>query len=323
MEKPHILIAVDALDEMHITALTTPFADWATWERIPEDTTAELYTAKLSTAEIVIGWPEPQWLANSPSVRLLLCPSVGYESYQGYGLEVKPNFTFCNAGMVYSEGVAEHCVAMMMALTRRLPAYVRGMQSKTWHQQIRHELLAGKTVCIVGLGSIGTAVARRCAALGMTVTGVRRNPNHSSPHVDKIFSSEHLSEAVTDADHVIVALPGGKSTKHLFNRPIFEAMKNGAYFFNVGRGSVVDEPELIAQLQNGHLAGVGLDVFETEPLPDTSLLWAMDNVIVTPHMAGYTADYADELIRHIMNNLQCYRLGKPLPNRIDLGRNNS
>lgn len=318
--KPHLLIAVDAFNETHIQTIADSVAGWATWERLPEAASPETFGGRLAVTEIMIGWPEPEWLLPSP-IKLLLCPSAGYETYLGHGLESKPGFTFCNAGETYSEGVAGHCLAMMMALARRLPEYIHAMRAKTWRHLNGHADLSGASVCIVGLGGIGLALARRCAALDMTVTGVRRNPNPVGDTVQKVYPVEHLAEAVAGADHVVAALPGGKATAHLFNREVFSAMKPGAYFYNVGRGSVVDEPELIRHLVNGHLTGAGLDVFESEPLPPDSPLWTMPNVIVTPHMAGYTADYADQLCDMMAANLRRYHQRQPLVNVISLGRN--
>lgn len=317
--KPHLLIAVDGFGESQIEAIANSLAGWATWERIPETTPSAEYRAKLATAEIVIGWPEAKWLFSNP-VSLLLCPSVGYETYLDQELELKPGFIFCNAGGVYSEGVAEHCIAMMMALTRRLPQYIRLMQTKTWRQLTSHAELAGALVCIVGLGEIGMAIARRCAALGMSVTGVRRSPISPSDLIRAVYQPQQLREALAKADHVVAALPGGKTTARIFNGAVFDAMKSGAYFYNVGRGSVVNEDELIKHLETGHLAGAGLDVFEEEPLPSDNPLWKMDNVIVTPHMAGYTADYADRLSEMIVANLHRYHQHQPLMNVIDLGK---
>lgn len=315
--KPHILIAVDAFSDLHIATISNSIAGWATWERVQED---EDYRAKLTAVEIVIGWPEPEWVANSHTLRLLLCPSVGYENYQSHGLDAKQDIIFCNAGAVYAVGVAEHCMAMMLALTRRLPHYIRAMQTCTWQQQSHHGFLAGKTVCIVGLGSIGQALAQRCAALDMSVLGVRRDPTLPSPHVKQTYPLDQIHEAIRDADHVVVTLPGGKSTTNLFNWATFEVMKQDAYFFNVGRGKVVDEQELVKHLKSGHLAGAGLDVFQTEPLSMTSPLWTMDNVILTPHMAGYTADYAEALCDLMVTNLHRYHSKLPLLNQIDLAR---
>ncbi len=318
-KKAHLLIAVDAFGEAHIEAIAQVVEGWATWERILETASPAKHLAKLATADIVIGWPELEWLLPSP-IKLLLCPSVGYDDYLGQGLETKRGFTLCNASGVYDEGVAEHCLALMMALIRRLPQYARAMQTKTWRQLPGHDTLLGATACIVGLGRIGMAIARRCDALGMTVTGVDLITDQSGDTVQHVYAPQHLHQAVAAADHVIAIVPGGTATAHMFNRGVFEAMKRGAYFYNVGRGSVVDENELVKGLQSGHLAGAGLDVFANEPLPKNNPLWTMDNVILTPHMAGYTADYADKLCDLMTANLRRYHKNQPLLNEIDLRR---
>ncbi|MDE0099860.1 MAG: D-2-hydroxyacid dehydrogenase [Truepera sp.] len=317
--KPHLLIAIDAFGDTHIEAIAQAVEGWATWERIPETASPAEQLAKLATADIMIGWPEPEWLLPSP-IKLLLCPSVGYDEYQVPELITRLGFTFCNGSGIKSEGVAEHCLAMMMALTRRLPQYIRAMQSHRWQQRTRHEELAGATACIVGLGGIGLAVARRCAALGMQVIGVRRHSDRVSDPVQRVYAPQQLREAVAAADHVIATLPGGAATANMFDRDVFEAMKPGGYFYNVGRGDTVDENELVRRLQNGHLAGAGLDVFVEEPLPADSPLWTMENVIVTPHMAGYDADHADRICDLMTTNLRRYRENQPLLNEIDLGR---
>ena len=259
-------------------------------------------------------------MAGGQPLKLLLLPSAGYEEYLTPELAAKEGLVVCNAGGAYSEGVAEHCVAMMMALVRRLPEYLAAMEPRRWDHLHRHSRLSGSTVCVIGLGTLGSAIARRCSALGMSVVGVRRHPDRPSPTVSEVFGPEDLGTAVAGADHVVAALPGGATTRGLISREVITAMKPGAYFCNVGRGASVDEAALIERLQDGSLAGAGLDVFATEPLPDDSPLWSMENVIVTPHMAGYTWDYADELCELFAANLASYRASEPLRNVIDLSR---
>ncbi len=234
------------------------------------------------------------------------------------GVAAGHDLVVCNAGGAYSEGVAEHCVAMMLALVRRLPEYLAAMPGRSWDHLHLHRRLAGATVCVIGLGTLGSAIAWRCSALGMHVVGVRRHPERPCPNVSAVFGPQDLAAAVAGADHVVGALPGGAATRGLISREAISAMKPGACFYNVGRGPSVDEEALIERLASGSLAGAGLDVFATEPLPDDSPLWAMDNVIVTPHMAGYTWDYADELCAVFAANLAAYVAGEPPPNVIDL-----
>ena len=314
-----LLIAVDAFGDDHIQALSAAVSGWASWGRLSQDASPDAYRGALAGTEILIGWPEPQWLADS-ALKLLLLPSAGYEEYLTPELAAKEGLVVCNAGGAYSEGVAEHCVAMMMALVRRLPEYLAAMEPRRWDHLHRHGRLSGSTVCVIGLGTLGSAIARRCSALGMSVVGVRRHPDRPSPTVSEVFGPEDLGTAVAGADHVVAALPGGAATRGLISREAISAMKPGAYFCNVGRGASVDEAALIERLQDGSLAGAGLDVFATEPLPDDSPLWSMENVIVTPHMAGYTWDYADEFCDVFAANLARYGADEPLRNVIDLSR---
>ena len=312
-----LLVAVDAFGDDHIQALCEAAGDGAGCDRLGQDASADEYRRAMAAAEVMVGWPEPDLLAASP-LRLLLLPSAGYEEYLTPELAAREGLVVCNAGGAYSEGVAEHCVAMMLALVRRLPEYLRAMPGRSWEHLHRHGRLAGSTVCVIGLGTLGSAIARRCAALGMRVVGVRRHPDRPCPNVSEVFGPEALAAAVAEADHVVGALPGGATTRGLISREVLAAMKPGAYLYNVGRGPSVDETALVERLAGWHLAGAGLDVFAVEPLTDDSPLWAMENVIVTPHMAGYTWDYADELCDVFATNLVAYVEGEPPPNVIDL-----
>ena len=314
---PRLLIAVDAFGDDHIRALCDAAGGRADCERLGQDASAAEYRRAMAAADVMVGWPDPDLLAASP-LRLLLLPSAGYEEYLTPELAASEGLVVCNAGGAYSEGVAEHCVAMMLALVRRLPEYLAAMGPRRWEHLHRHGRLSGSTVCVIGLGTLGSAVARRCAALGMSVVGVRKHANRPSPAVSKVFGPEDLVRAVAGADHVVGALPGGATTRGMISRVVFSAMRPGAYFCNVGRGASVDEEALIERLADGSLAGAGLDVFAAEPLPDDSPLWSMENVIVTPHMAGYTWDYADELCDVFTANLARHAAGEPLHNVIDL-----
>ena len=308
---------MDAFGDDHIRALCEAAGGRAVCDRLGQNASAAEYARAMDAAEVMVGWPDPDLLAASP-LRLLLLPSAGYEEYLTAELAASQNLVVCNAAGAYSEGVAEHCVAMMLALARRLPEYLAAMPGRSWDHLHLHRRLSGSTACVIGLGTLGSAIARRCSALGMEVVGVRRHPERPCPNVSAVFGPQDLAAAVAGADHVVGALPGGVATRGLISREVVSAMKPGACFYNVGRGPSVDEEALIERLAGGSLAGAGLDVFATEPLPDDSPLWAMDNVIVTPHMAGYTWDYADELCEVFAANLAAYVAGEPPPNAIDL-----
>jgi phosphoglycerate dehydrogenase-like enzyme len=314
-----VLIAIDSFGSDHLRRIASVMDGWATWEWISEASPEVVYVEKLAKSEIVAGWPKPEWLLDSP-VRFFQCGSAGTEAYLRKGLDKKPDFVLCSARGVMSVAVAEHAIALMLALCRRIPHHVRDGQAKRFERSspVVYRELTGATACVVGLGDIGTEIARRCVGLGMHVAGVRRDT--SKPHglVEEIYPAEELKRAVADADHVITVLPGSSDTVGMFCEDTFAAMKRGARFYNLSRGSVVDERALIECLREGHLAGAGLDVFAEEPLPSDNPLWEMDNVLITPHCGGLSVNIADRMCDLFAANLINYRDGKPLLNVVNL-----
>jgi phosphoglycerate dehydrogenase-like enzyme len=313
---PHVLVAVDDFTELQIARIAEALAGWATWERVPH-AAAERYAERLQTSRVLIGWPQPEWLPPS-AVEYFQLPSVGCDPYLDRGLPEKPNFTLCNARGVMTIAVAEHFVAMLMALARRLPQHVDDRRTKRWQRQPVYSEVAGTTVCLVGLGEIGTAIARRCLGLEMNVVGVRKRAASGHELVRRVYPLDRLTEAISQADHVVLTLPATPETVNLVDAGVLAAMKPGAYLYNLARGGLVDEDALVAALHSGHLAGAGLDVFAQEPLPDDSPLWELDNVIVTPHAAGRSVREFDRLCDLFVENLGRYRRGVPLVNAVAL-----
>ena len=188
--------------------------------RLGQDASSAKYRRAMAAAEVMVGWPDPDLLAASP-LELLLLPSAGYEEYLIPELAANDSLVICNAGGAYSEGVAEHCVAMMLALVRRLPEYIGAMPRRSWEHLHRHGRLAGSTVCVIGLGTLGSAIARRCAALGMRVVGVRRASGSTQRRtVSEVFGPENAGRrggrgrpcgrgAAGRGDHQRLDQPGG------------------------------------------------------------------------------------------------------------------
>jgi phosphoglycerate dehydrogenase-like enzyme len=311
--KPRILFALDDFAPEHVEAIAAAAAGWADWERIPGKTPEAEYAAKVAEAEVVIGAPKADWILASRA-RLLLLGTHGFDRYQGVGLEARPGFTLCNARGAYTIAVAESCVAMMLALPRRLPQHARDMRERAWKEREPYGELTGAAACVVGLGSIGWQIARRLVGLEMQVTGVEIREVSPPEGVRRMYPAEQMKQALAEADHVAVAVYGGPTTRGLFSADVLDALKPGAFFYNISRGSVVDEAALIERLRNGRLAGAGLDVFESEPLPPDSPLWEMDNVLLTPHIAGYSTQWQPRLRDLLIANLVNYRDGKPLLN---------
>ena len=312
-----VLVAVDGFDEGQKQRISEAILGWALCEYVAQNAPEQTIRQLLPHTDIAIGWLSPNHLLDA-SVKFLQLPSVGYEAYCGKGLGRKKNFLLCNAKGVMGVPVAEHCIAMMLGLTRRIPAHVLDRQAKRWRRQATYEELAGSTACIVGLGEIGTEIARRCVALSVKLCGVRQHKARIHEVVSEVYSPEQLSMAVSKADHVIAAVPGEGLTVPLFNADVFDSFKTGANFYNVSRGRVVDELELIQRLRSGKIRYAGLDVFAEEPLPLTSPLWELENVLVTPHAAGRSVREMDRLCDLFVTNLEHYHAGRALQNVVSL-----
>ena len=192
---------------------------------------------------------------------------------------------------VHSTQVSELAILLMMALARNLPAFLAAQAAEKWTHRTQ-PTLAGKTALIVGLGRIGAELARLLTAFGMTVDGVS-NGRTDLQTIRKVYPRDQLASAVAGADFVIALVPLTPETTGIFNRAIFAAMKPTAYFVNMARGGVADEEALIAALEQGRIAGAGIDAFSAEPLPAGHPLWRAPNAILTPHVGGRSDRYAE------------------------------
>jgi len=202
-----------------------------------------------------------------------------------------------NMQKMSSPVIAEHAIAMMLSLARQIPQFVHSMHTDDGANQ--NEIVAGmmpvagKKLLVVGLGGIGTEVARLGAALGMHVSGTRNSSRDGPEFVDYVGLSHELHDLAAQADVIVNALPLTTSTRDLLDGEFFAAAKPGAMFINVGRGQTVVTAELIAALESGQISGAGLDVTAPEPLPADSPLWQRDDVIITPHVAGRGLNVVD------------------------------
>ena len=220
---------------------------------------------------------------------------------------------------VHAIPISEHILAYLFAFARALPQAIRGQTQRVWQQPEWSRIfeLAGKTMVLIGVGAIGERTALMANGLGMRVLGVRQNADVSTPGVEAMFAPEALLEVLPQADFVVITAPLTEATRGLIGEAELQAMKTTAYIVNIGRGGVIDEPALVRALQAGRLAGAGLDVFASEPLPPDSPLWAMENVIITGHYAGATPIYDERAMAIFLDNLRRYRAGEPLRNVVD------
>jgi phosphoglycerate dehydrogenase-like enzyme len=221
---------------------------------------------------------------------------------------------------VYSGPLAEFVMMALLAHVKDLDRLKRDKAEKRW-REAHTETLHGKTLCIVGMGNIGRAVAKRAQPFEVRVVGVKRTIREDDAawdYADELYTTRDLHSALREADYVVVTLPGTPETYRLLDAQAISAIKQGAYFANVGRGKVVDEGALIEALRSGHLSGAALDVFEEEPLPEESSLWDLENVIVSPHSTDNVPGLTNELQTELFcDNLRRYLQGEPLRNELD------
>ena len=222
--------------------------------------------------------------------------------------------------------ISEYVIGNIITLYRGLPNYWKNKQKHLWVQNKSSETIYGKNILILGTGDIGRNIAHRMKAFETHVTGIKRTavPGHSQQmkEFDEVYDLIALDQQLQKADIVIGCLPGTPETKGLLNYERLHSMKKAAIMVNVGRGSLIQTEALLKVLEEGHLKGVILDVFETEPLPETSLLWNMENVLITPHIAGPSfggnAEVQDMIWNICMENLERYLNGKELKNIVRL-----
>jgi phosphoglycerate dehydrogenase-like enzyme len=227
-----------------------------------------------------------------------------------------------NSRGVSADTMAEHVLAVTLAFFRNVPLAMHRQIQHVWAQDEisgrPNRTIDGAHVVIVGLGAIGSAVARRMAALGARVTGVRRTADaRGLSDVSEMLPPSGLPRALADADVVVISAPHTRDTRGLIGAPELAAMKPDAILVNVSRGRLVDEDALAAALQQGRLGGAALDVFEREPLPPDSPLWDLPNVLITPHTSGFRPDHWDVMTSLFAENLRRYESGHGLLNLVD------
>jgi phosphoglycerate dehydrogenase-like enzyme len=275
-------------------------------------------------ADAVIGYCTPEVLESGARLRWIQLLSAGVERCLGIPGFAGRGIALTNMQKVAGPVMAEHVIAFMLALTRGFAAYVPLQARGEWRDDAvpssRMWSVEGRTMLVVGLGGIGTEVARRAHALGMTVIATRNSGRHGPPYVSEVGLSGDLQAFAARADVIVNALPLTPETRNLFDRRFFDAAKRGALFINVGRGASVVTDDLVAALADGRIGGAGLDVTEPEPLPAGHPLWRAPNVIITPHVSADidTGDGARWVV--VRENLRRFAAGGKLLSEVDPAR---
>jgi phosphoglycerate dehydrogenase-like enzyme len=275
-------------------------------------------------ADAVLGLCSPELLAAGPNIRWIQSYSAGVERCVAIPAMRDRDILLTNMQRVAGPVMAEHVIAMMLAYARGLHFYIPERMAGRWTQEMPPpgQLLTieGKTVLVVGLGGIGIEVAKRSHALGMRVIATRASGREGPAFVSYVGLPDELHKLAGEADFIVNTAPLTPATTGLFDAKFFAAAKPGAFFVNVGRGKSVVQPDLIAALRSGRLAGAGLDVTDPEPLPADSPLWQMQNVILTPHISA-GSELGDELRFAIgIENLRRYVAGEKMLSVVDVAR---
>ena len=276
---------------------------------------------ELERADVALGQPDPAQVIALRRLRWVHLTSAGYTRYDRDDIRTALRArggVLTNSSMVYAEPCAEHAFAFMLALARRLPQCVVDQQStRPWNaaeHRIQSYVLAGQSALIVGYGAIGRRLVELLAPLHMNVVCVRRKPG-GDENV-RVVPQEQLDALLPSADHVINILPENGQTVGFFTAGRIAAMKKGATFYNIGRGTTVDQAAVATALETGRLRGAYLDVTDPEPLPPDHRLWSAPNCFITPHTAGGRDDEFERLVRHFLDNLRRFERGEALVDRV-------
>jgi phosphoglycerate dehydrogenase-like enzyme len=258
---------------------------------------------------LATAWPAAgalRWVhAGSAGVNHVLSPEL-----------VAGDVVVTNSRGVFDEPMAEYVLALALAMAKDLKGTVQLQRERRWRHR-ETEKLGGKHALVAGTGPIGRAIGRKLTAAGMTVTGVGRRARETDPDLGSVLPMTRLAEGLAAADYVVLAAPLTDATRGMIDAAALSAMKPSARLINVGRGPLVAQDDLVDALSAGRVAGAALDVFADEPLPASSPLWAMDNVIVSPHMSGDVVGWRSELVALFHDNLTRYLDGRPLRNVVD------
>ncbi|MDE0952829.1 MAG: D-2-hydroxyacid dehydrogenase [Halioglobus sp.] len=279
----------------------------------------------LAGVDGVIGMCTPALLQQADAtLRWVHNYSVGMDYCKGFSETQLTDIVFTNNKRLSGPAIAEHTIAMLLALTHNLPAYHQAQRALKWHRKPSRNItfgeLKGKTLLVVGLGGIGTEIAWRAHGLGMRVIATRNSSRNGPEYVDYVGLPSELLALAAQADVVVNALPLTPQTNGLFDTAFFDAVKPNAIFLAVGRGKSTVTSDLIAALEAGKLFGAGLDVTDPEPLPKTNPLWKMPNVILTPHVSAAGPDSTKRTMTIAVENLRRYAEGEPLLNAVDMTR---
>ncbi len=278
----------------------------------------------LEGADVLLGYCTHEVLQAGGELRYILNYSAGVDNCMSSPLAHEREFLLTNMQRIYGPGIAEHTIGLMYMLTRKLHVFHDRQRERRWDRDAVERSamweVQGRTLLVVGLGGIGTEIARRAHALGMRVIATRNSARTGPEFVDYVGLPDELHKLARQADVVVNATPLTPATTGLFDAAFFSAMRPAAYFINVGRGKSVVTADLIAALNAGHLGGAALDVQDPEPLPPEHPLWAARNIVITPHISAGSDAQMERFWLVVRENLRRYINGERMLNVVDIER---
>ncbi|MCY4578643.1 MAG: D-2-hydroxyacid dehydrogenase [Chloroflexi bacterium] len=291
----------------------------ADWEVASPETDEEAMEA-IRDADGVYGWVSPDALKVAEKLGWVQNPDAGPFFGYYYPELIEHPLTICNPRGIYFDHISHHILMFLLALSRGLPWYMDAQRRREWDKDARKSPyidLAGAVALINGVGGIGHETARLCKELGMEVIGIEPRREFDLPYVE-FHTPEELDDVLPRADFVITTVPHTPETEFTFDAARFSRMKSSAYFINIGRGMVCKIDDLADAIENGVIAGAGLDVFEQEPLPSDHKLWGLPNVLMTPHVAVRDAgNIPERRFEIILDNARRFAAGEELTNVVD------
>ncbi len=287
--------------------------------------TVETFTEAAKEASVILHWSAPRELLRSvfqmsPRVRWVHSIAAGLDQLLFPEL-VESEVPVTNGSGVFSDALGEFALGVMLYFAKDFQRLLRNQAAGRW-EQFEVAKIAGRTLGMVGYGSIGQAVASRAHALGMHVHAYRRRYNSAATDgvVEQFYGAGDLTKMLSRSDFVVACLPLTPETRHLISDAEFAAMKPNAIFINVGRGPVVDQAALVRALTGHKIAGAGLDVFETEPLPEDDPLFKFENVLISPHSADHIHGWLDNALRFFLEQYERFKNGERLKNVVNKRR---
>jgi len=272
--------------------------------------------ARIAEARVIVatGFWENDWLKKAERLEYIHVCGAGYDRFDVAAIKDR-GVRLCNSSGVNVNAVSDHAMALLLTLTRQIHLARDRQPNRQWRGMIsdigqREDELAGKTMLIYGLGAIGSRLGRLAQAFGMRVIGIRRSDGAPPAGVNSVHKPSAFLDLLGDADVTVLTCPLTEETKGLVDATAFQRMKPTAYLINVARGPVVEEPALVSALETNAIAGAGLDVFDPEPLPESSQLWALENAVLTPHTAGETRLYEENVLDFLVENIRRLEQGE-------------